>query len=155
MSFRVKGLEADQFVHLYGLSDEELRAQGVLRYRADSSPGFPDRIEMRDAQPGEHLLLLNHEHLPVDSPYRSNHAIFVREGARKAYDEIDQVPAVMAVRQLSVRAFDDLGMMRDAALVDGREAATMFERLLADPAVSYLHVHNAARGCYSGRVERA
>jgi hypothetical protein len=31
----------------------------------------------------------------------------------------------------------------------------MFERFLANPQTSYLHVHNARRGCYAARVERA
>ena len=29
------------------------------------------------------------------------------------------------------------------------------QRLFADPAVSYIHVHNARPGCYSGRIDRA
>ena len=50
----------------------------------DATPGYPDRIEMRDCVAGETVLLVNYEHLPVASPYRSAHAIFVREGAREA-----------------------------------------------------------------------
>src|SRR6202012_5688894 len=60
MSFRVTGLSAAPFRSLYGLSDQELALRGVKRYVADKKPGFPDRIEMRDAEIGEKLLLLNH-----------------------------------------------------------------------------------------------
>jgi hypothetical protein len=42
-----------------------------------------------------------------------------------------------------------------ADVVEGTQAAPLFERLLSDPAASYLQVHNAKRGCYSARVERA
>jgi hypothetical protein len=45
-------------------------------------------------------------------------------------------------------------MMIDADVVDGTQAAPLFERLLANPQASYLQVHNAERGCYSARVER-
>ena len=154
MSFRVRGLNPADFCHLYGLSDKELGALGVVRYVADAKPGFPDRVEMRDVQPGEQVLLVNYEHLRADSPYRSSHAIFVREGAESQYDEIDKVPQVMACRQLSVRAFDTQGMMRDARLIQGAEAAEVFEAMLSTDTNEFLHVHNAIRGCYSGIVVR-
>nr|WP_243405035.1 DUF1203 domain-containing protein [Pelagivirga sediminicola] len=92
MDYRVTGLPADQFSHLYGLSDAELKAQGALRYVADKTPGFPDRIEMRDCEPGETLLLLNHTYQPEDTPYGARHAIFVREGATQTYDRINESP---------------------------------------------------------------
>ncbi len=155
MTFRIRGLDPAPFIELYGLSDTELLARSARRMIADTIPGFPDRIEMRDAELGEAVLLVNFEHLPVDSPYRSSHAIFVREGASEAFVAIDQVPDVMARRQLSVRAFDDAGMMIDARLIDGADAAVTFAALLGNPAAAYLHVHNAVRGCYSGLVERA
>jgi hypothetical protein len=46
-------------------------------------------------------------------------------------------------------------MMIDADVVDGSRAAETFERLLANRGAAYLHVHNAKRGCYAARVERA
>ena len=42
--------------------------------------GFPDRIELRDAEPGERLILVNYVHQPADTPYRASHAVFVLEG---------------------------------------------------------------------------
>src|SRR5262245_22610552 len=77
VSFLIKGLDPKPFRHLLGLSDDELRAHGVVRHVADRKPGYPDRIELRDAEPGERLLLLNYVHQPADTPYRSSHAIFV------------------------------------------------------------------------------
>ena len=81
MSFRIIGLDPAPFLHLYGLSDAELADYGVKRYVADTKPGFPDRIEMREGEPGETFLLLNHVCQPAETPYRATHAIFVREGA--------------------------------------------------------------------------
>ncbi len=104
MVFRIKGLSPEPFRHLYGLSDEELATEGVKRYVADNKPGFPDRVEMRDGEPGEIFLLINHVCQPANTPYRATHAIFVREGAEQTFDQIDEVPEVMRVRLMSLRA---------------------------------------------------
>ena len=155
MHFRITGLSSEPFQHLFGLTDGELAAHGAKRYVADAVPGYPCRIEMRDAAPGETLLLLNHVCQPAETPYRASHAIFIREGATATYDQIDQVPDVMRVRLLSLRAFDAEGMMLDADIVEGEEIEPLIAKMLANPEVSYIHVHNAKRGCYSGRIDRA
>lgn len=155
MSFRILGLSPEPFFELYGLSDAALAERGARRVVADAAIGFPDRIEMRDASPGEPLLLVNHVHHEVANPYRASHAIFVREGATRRYAAVDAVPDVLRPRVLSLRAFGSDDWMVDADLVDGRELEPALERLLADERVAYLHVHYAKRGCYAGRVERA
>jgi O-6-methylguanine DNA methyltransferase len=47
-SFRITGLDPEHFRHLFGKNDEELAALGARRFVVDASPGFPDRVEMRD-----------------------------------------------------------------------------------------------------------
>ena len=155
MVFRIKGLSPEPFRHLYGLSDEELATEGVKRYVADTKPGFPDRVEMRDGEPGEIFLLINHVCQPANTPYRATHAIFVREGAEQTFDQIDEVPEVMRVRLLSLRAYDEEDMMVDADVVDGMEVESVIERLFSNPKVAYIHAHNAKRGCFSGQIDRA
>jgi hypothetical protein len=154
MAFRITGLSPEPFRYLYGLSDQELALHGVKRYMADKSPGFPDRIEMRDASVGEKLLLLNHVCQPANTPYRASHAIFVREGAENTFDRVDEVPDVMRTRLLSLRAYDAEGMMLDADVVDGKEIEAVIWQLFASPHVAYIHAHNAKRGCYSGQIDR-
>ncbi len=107
------------------------------------------------ADVGEELLLVNFEHQPANTPYRSTHAIYVRKIATKAYDKVDEVSPVLATRPLAVRAFDVEHMMIDADVCEGVRAAETFERLLSNPTASYLQVHNARRGCYAARVEHA
>ena len=155
MSFRIIGLSPEPFRPLFGLSDDELAAQGVMRYVADKPKAFPCRVEMRDAAPGETMLLLNHVCQPASTPYRASHAIFVREGATETFDRVDAVPDVMRLRLLSLRAYDAEGMMLDADVVDGANLEPLIARLFANPEVSYIHAHNAKRGCYSGRIDRA
>ncbi|RVT89239.1 DUF1203 domain-containing protein [Sphingomonas crocodyli] len=155
MSFRLSGLDPAPFRHLYGLSDEDLAAEGARRYVVDTAPGFPDRVEMRDLLPGEHAILINHVHQPADTPYRASHAIFVREGAKAAWSEIDTIPHAIRIRPISLRAFDANHDMIDADLIDGRAIEPLIARFLADPAVAYLHAHYAKRGCYAARIDRA
>jgi hypothetical protein len=154
-SFRIRGLDPQPFQTLYGLPDEILRTQGVIRLPVTEPHAAPDRIELRDAEPGETVLLLNHEHLPVDSPYRSRHAIYVREGATQAFDSLNTVPTAMRRRLLSLRAFDASGMMLDADVVDGAQVESLIQRLFTLPGSVYLHAHFARRGCYAARIERA
>ena len=148
MHFRLSGLSPLPFQHLYGLPEAELTQLGVIRYLVDTKPGYPDRITMEDAEPGQTVLLLNHVCQAADTPYRASHAIFIREGATQQYDAVDQVPA-------SLRAYDEHGMMLDADVVEGTAIESVIARLFADPAVGYIHVHNARRGCYAGRIDRA
>ncbi|HUC18372.1 MAG TPA: DUF1203 domain-containing protein [Acetobacteraceae bacterium] len=155
MRFRVTGLSAAPFRHLFGLSEAELSKYGAKRYVADAKPGYPCRIEMRDAEPGESLLLLNHTYQSADTPYRGSHAIFIREGATDTYNQLDRVPEVMRVRLLSLRGFDEAGMMLDADVVEGAQIEQLMDRIFSNPDISYIHVHNAKRGCYSGRIDRA
>ena len=154
MSYRITGLSPEPFRSLFGLPDAELARRGVRRVVADSGFGFPDRIEISDAAPGESLLLLNYLHQAADTPYRSAHAIFVRERPVAPTDLVGEIPPAMRARPLSLRAFDAEDMMVDADLVDGAEAEALIERLLANPKVAYLHAHYARRGCYAGRIER-
>ncbi len=155
MSFRITGLPAERFAHLFALSDQELAAQGAVRRIADGRmPGYPCRVSLTDSREGDELILVNYEHHGVDSPYRMRFAIYVREGDTR-YDAIYQVPEQLRTRPLAVRAFDVEAMMTGCELVDGREVEAAIERLFANPKAAYLHVHCAAPGGYAAQVERA
>jgi hypothetical protein len=155
-TFRITGLDPEQFSDLFGKSDEELAALGARRYVVDETPGFPDRVEMRDLDVGEKALLVNYTHLKdADSPYRSSHAIFVREGATAAYDETGEIPEVLRRRLLSVRAFDKDAMMLDADVIDGSDLRNWIAAAFDEGGVDFIDVHNAKRGCFAARVRRA
>ena len=155
MSFRITGLPADRFTHLFGLADAELARHRALRKTCDEKPGFPCRVSLQDAEPGERVLLLNYEHLPVDSPYRASHAIYVRERVQPSFDEVDEMPPALMPRLLAVRAIDAQGMIVAADVVEGRALVPLVEQYLADDAVAYLHAHFARRGCFAARIDRA
>lgn len=155
MSFRITGLSAQSFAHLFGLGDAELAREGAIRLPTRPGDAHPDRIELSDALPGETVLLVNHEHQPAHTPYRSRHAVFVRERAGAPFDAVDEVPAALRRRLLSLRAFDAAGMMVDADIVDGTAIEGLIERLLARPEVDYIHAHFARRGCYAALIRLA
>src|SRR5215211_5480047 len=98
MSFRITGLPAERFSHLFALSDEDLAAHGAVRQIADErSPGYPCRVSLTDSQPGDELVLVNYEHHAVDSPYRMRFAVYVRRG-EETYDAVDQLPEQLRLR---------------------------------------------------------
>jgi hypothetical protein len=152
MTFRIRGLEAEQFAHLFALSDAELAAHGALRKIADGPS--PCRVSLTDATPGDEVILVNHEHHAVESPYRMRFAIYVRKG-EKTFDAVDAVPDQLRRRTLAVRGFDSNAMMTGWELIEGIWLEEAIERRFADPRTDYLHIHFATPGCYAARVERA
>ena len=154
MRFRIVGLPAERFSHLFTMSDAELAEHGAVRRVADArEPGYPCRVSLTDSKPGDELILVNYEHHPVDSPYRMRFAVYVRRG-EETYDKVDEVPEQLRLRTLAARAFDENAMMVGWELIDGRQLEAAIGRQLANPAAAYLHIHYAAPGCYAARVER-
>jgi hypothetical protein len=135
---------------------------GAVRHVvADRPSSFPCRRCLRDAEPGEALLLLSYDPFLGSSPYRQPGPIFVHEaGCSPDPDDLTSTPARPAPdqlrrRRLSVRSFDTTHLMLGAELTDGDAVADVARRMLSDPRAMYLHVHNAAPGCFAVRVDRA
>lgn len=155
MGYRIRGLDRSDFEHLFGLDDAALARHGACRVVADAKPGFPERIGLRDAEPGEVLLLANYVHQPADTPYRASHAVYVALAAGQTHEGVDALPDALVNRLLSLRAFDAHHMMIAADVADGHQAEPLIHRLLAVPEVAYIHVHFARQGCYAARIDRA
>lgn len=155
MSFRIHALPYAPFARLFNLSDGELAGRGARRMVADAKPGFPCRVSLVDAEPGETVMLLNFEHQPAHSPYRASHAIFVRENAERAFPGIDTVPELLASRLMSVRAFNESHDMVAADVVAGSDLGESLSTMLRDRRIAYLHLHNAKPGCFAASVTRA
>ncbi|MDN3721295.1 DUF1203 domain-containing protein [Roseibium salinum] len=116
---------------------------------------FPCRVSLADAPEGARVFLLNYEHQPNQTPYRSRHAIFVMEGAQESHPEPGTIPASISSRLLSVRAFNKRHDIIDAEVIDGKEVAGLLPAYFARPEVNYVHLHYAGRGCYAAKVTRA
>jgi Protein of unknown function (DUF1203) len=123
-------------------------------YVADEKPSFPCRQCLRDAEIGEELLLVSYDPFTVDSPYRSASPIFLHRRPCSPPADLHELPEQLTGRQLSVRAFDADALMIDAAIVPGLELAATLSRMF-DDGCDHIHVHNATRGCWAVRVDRA
>jgi hypothetical protein len=151
MRFRVTGLDPASFTSLF-TDDAALAARDGRRVVADETPGYPCRVSLADARIGDELVLVTYEHHATTSPYRASGPIFVRRDAVR-YDA-EAVPPMLRSRTLSIRAYDARGDMLDAMLCPGTELEPAIARLFEHPAVRYLHVHFATRGCFACRVDR-
>jgi Protein of unknown function (DUF1203) len=155
MTYRITGLPAEQFAELQRASDDELRRRGVERHIVETPDSAPCRISLQDAKPGEEVLLFSFCHQAAASPYASSGPIFIRRDATRSFDGVDVIPDQQRRRLLSVRAYDDADHIVDAEVTQGAELESLIERFFDNPRVQYLHVHNARRGCYACRVDRA
>lgn len=153
-SYVFSGIDAAPLAHLFGKSDSELHALGARRMVADADSGFPCRVSLREAAPGQSVILAAYEHQSAHSPYRASGPIFVVEGGSAAARFENEVPPVVRTRLMSVRAYDADDLIVDAEVIEGALIEQAITRMFADGRVRYLHLHNARRGCYSCRVDR-
>jgi Protein of unknown function (DUF1203) len=153
-SYVFSGIDAAPLAYLFGKSDSELHALGARRMVADAETGFPCRVSLREAAPGQRVILAAYEHQRAHSPYRASGPIFVVEGSSAAARFENEVPPVVRTRLISVRAYDADDLIVDAEVIEGALIEQAITRMFADARVRYLHLHNARRGCYSCRVDR-
>jgi hypothetical protein len=154
MSWRISGLSSKPFEHLFGLDDQALATHRAKRYRADTAPGFPCRTTLEDAQPGEDLLLVPFRHHDANTAYAGEGPIFVRERAATPTAFVNEIPAQLACRLISLRAYDRHGMMLEADVIDGKELSSLIDRFFGNADILYQHAHFARRGCFAALITR-
>jgi hypothetical protein len=145
-------LDPEPFRPLFAFPDEELERRGMRRMTVTDN-GFPCRVSLVDRPVGEQVILLNHVSHDIANPYRASHAIFVADAQQAEF--VDEVPPVFMPRVLSLRGFDADGMMADALITQPGEADAGIRKLFENPEIVTIHAHNAARGCFSAKIERA
>lgn len=155
MSYRITGLDREQFAGLFEMDHAALAEQSAVRLTAAADKGWPCRISLEDAKAGEEVILINYLSHDVTTPYRSAYAIYVRPKAEEAAEYVGETPPVFEGRPMAFRAFDNDGMLRSAALASPGHADAKIRQLFASDEIAYIHAHNAAHGCFSAKVERA
>jgi hypothetical protein len=155
LDFQFVALPIENFSHLFSMTDAELVSHEARRVNVDSHPGYPCRVSLIDASIGERVILMPFRHHNVISPYQSAGPIFVRENAQPAKPRINEIPAMFHHRLLSIRAFDEAAMMKDARVVEGKCLEETIRDFFTTGSISYLHIHNAGPGCFNCRVQRA
>jgi len=155
MSYHISGIHPARFASLVGAAAEQLARHGVTRVTADVNPGFPCRVTLTDAEPGETLLLMNYVSHDVATPFRSSYAIYISERARHAATYVGSIPPALDRRPIALRAFDRGAMLHTAALAAPGQADAAIRTLFEDPAIAYIHAHYAAPGCFAATVQRS
>jgi hypothetical protein len=153
MTYRIEGLAPAPFESLFEMTDGELAQHNAVRVTADAPTGYPCRVSLEDAAPGEELILFNHVSNDVPTPFRTAYAIYVRKGAEPAAYE-DEAPDYLNRRTLSLRGFDEAGMLRAGLLAEPGAADARIRELLAGDEIATIHAHSAAYGCFLARIER-
>jgi uncharacterized protein DUF1203 len=137
---------------VHALPAGETDGDGVHVVNDDRSPC---RRCLRDAAPGDDLLLLPYDPFLVRSPYTGQGPVFVHaEGCRPHRPEPNALPEQVHGRQFALRAYDADAMMLDAEIVPGDRLAERARELL-DGDAAFLHAHFAGPGCFAFRIDRA
>jgi hypothetical protein len=115
----------------------------------------PCRRCLRNANPGESLLLLPYDPFLVRSPYAGEGPVYVHaDGCDEHRPEPDVLPEqVDGIRVFSIRSYDADAMMLDAEVVGGDVLADRARALLGNGA-AFLHAHFAGPGCFAFRIDR-
>lgn len=155
MNFQFAALSRGRFDPLFSMSDDTLALHGARRVIATQFPGFPCRVTLQDAEIGEQVLLVNFEHLEVDTPFRSRYAVYVREVGQQAQPAVNEVPEMLRTRTLALRAWTRDGMLAGADLAEGSDMERVITALFSIPEAAFIHAHFAKPGCYAARIDRA
>lgn len=152
-AFKITGIEK-HYNELFKLTQEELLKQGAVRMIADEKPGYPCRISLEDAEIGEAVILFPYKHHHTNSPYQASGPVFIRKNAKKSELGINEIPKMLLHRLLSLRIYNDQGMMTDAKTIDGKYLKDEIETIFSRESASYIQIHNSGPGCYNCQVNR-
>ena len=154
VNFQVRSLTSSEFEDYFKLSKEALKANEAALVIANAKPGFPCRVSLQEAEIGEEVLLINYRHHQAPSAYAASGPIFVRKGVSTAQMTENELPPILAHRQLSIRAYGHGGHMMKSRVVSGKQLRKVILQLFEDNKVTYLQVHNAGPGCFNCQIDR-
>ena len=145
-ALRIAGLPADVLTHVRA---DGLDASGNLPVRRVAEGGEPVRCCLRDALPGEALLLFGYEPPLPPSPYREVGAVFAHADECEHSPVATSYPADWRPRAQVLRAYDSRGWIHPATRVhDGTDPEAALDAVLAEPGVVQVHSRNVAYGCW-------
>ena len=152
--FLISGIQQKEIQHLFELDKEAQKARGITKIKVYEKPGFPCRFSLEDANIGEEILAFNYEHHGANSPYRSSGPVFVRLNTVEARLKKNEIPKMLVHRYLSLRTYDEKGMMIHATTLEGKDLEDAIQEIFSNEKASYIHVHNAKPGCYNCQIDR-
>jgi len=113
--------------------------------------GEPVRCCLRDAEPGDELLLFNYEPpIPgTGSPYRETGAVYAHAEPCAGPPDPGAYPPDWRGRPQVLRAYDERGWIHEATRVhDGQDPEGAIAAVLAEKGVVEVHSRNVAYGCF-------
>lgn len=107
-------------------------------------------------KPGDGRLLFSYAPNPHSHPYNEIGPIYIHEKKCEPYKDHGHFPRELRTRRpLTLRCYNDQGVMVGGELVGDRSIEDVIGNLFADPGIKYLHARTATVGCFVARVERA
>jgi hypothetical protein len=152
MPFRIQAISSDD---LERVRTTERDVSGYPAEHVTAAGGEPLRCCLRNARPGEKLILFGYEPPIGKSPYREIGPVFACEARCGGPSADRDYPADWRGKPQVLRSYDRRGWIRDAVVHDGTDPETPIARLLADPDTAQLHSRNVAYGCFMFVVTRA
>jgi hypothetical protein len=115
--------------------------------------GEPLRCCLRQARPGEMMLLIAYTPPGTSGAYAERGPVFIHAERCPGYLTPHAYPPELVGRPQVVRAYNRQGAIADGVLVaDGRQAQEVIAALLARPEVELVHLRNVGYGCYNFAV---
>jgi Protein of unknown function (DUF1203) len=125
-----------------------LDASGSPAEHLEAGGGEPLRCCLRDATPGEPLLLFGYRPPTGDGPYREVGPVFAHAEPCAGYDG-HGYPGDWLRRPQVLRAYDIRGWIHPATRVhDGSDPEAAIAAVLDEPGVVEVHSRNIAYGCF-------
>jgi Protein of unknown function (DUF1203) len=153
VAFRTHALPVEV---LDGVRASGVDASGNRVERIVAEGGDPLRCCLRNAEPGELLLLFGYEPPLPASPYREVGAVLAHAEPCAGPTDVNGYPPDWRGRPQVLRAYDNRGWIHDATRAhDGQDPEEVIAELLAEPAVVQIHSRNIAWGCYMFTITRA
>jgi hypothetical protein len=116
--------------------------------------GEPLRCCLRNAGPGESLILFNYEPLLPESPYREKGAVFAHASPCLVAPDAHEYPSEWRGKPQVLRAYDVRGWIHAATVHDGASPEAAVRAAFDDSEVVEVHSRNVAYGCFMFAIRR-
>lgn len=150
----IEALPADELNRIRQAGRDDSGNQ-LVPFRVDAgSFGSPLRCCLRDAAEGELIVLIAYRPRGGAGAYAEVGPVFIHAQACGGYRTVLRYPEGFRHRQQVFRAYDGLGRICDAVVVEGADAESVLRGLLQRSEVAVVQSRNVRYGCFMFLVSR-